>query len=391
VAPTVTPTVAPTVAPAATSPPVAAAGPARQATIRVPRQQGAAALTVERTLTLPEGFEIAVFAPGLARARFMAWSPEGDLLISETVQTNGKVYVLPDRDRDGLADDRVVFAQGLRSPHGLAFYQHYLYVAEETRVVRFVWQGGQPAAGPPEVIVDRLPGGGHITRTIGFGPDGKLYLAVGSSCNVCVEADQRRAAITQYNPDGSGGRLYARGLRNAVGMAVHPETKEIWVSQHERDMIEPDHQDLPPEEINILRDGGDYGWPYCHSDRVPNPEFNDAQRCANTIPPALTIQAHSGPLGLTFLDKASNFPEEYRDDALLALHGSWNRDEPTGAKVVRIHVEDGKPTKYEDFVTGWQRPDGSRWGRPVDVLVYKDGSVLISVDAGSAIYRVIHP
>ena len=345
--------------------------------------------SLDGRLTLPDGFKVGYFAQGVDGARFMVMGPDGAIYVSQPGKD--QVARLKDVDGDGTADSSVVAVKGLNEPHGLAFHKGFLYIANTDGVVRVTLGPGGRAAGRPERLNRYSSGGGHWTRSILFGPDGKMYVSIGSSCNVCVEKSSDRAAVMQYDENGKNGRLYARGLRNAVGMAVHPQTKEIWVSQHERDMIEPDHQDLPPEEINILRDGGDYGWPYCHSDRIPNPEFNDAQRCANTIPPALTMQAHSGPLGLTFLDKASNFPEEYRDDALLALHGSWNRDEPTGAKVVRIHVEDGKPTKYEDFVTGWQRPDGSRWGRPVDVLVYKDGSVLISDDAGSAIYRVVHP
>ena len=371
-------------APSATPTPVAAAGPPRPVTIRVPRQQGMTGLTVERTLTLPDGFEIAVFAAGMARARFMAWSSEGDLLISETLPSNGKVYVLPDRDHDGVADDRVVFAQGLRSPHGLAFYQNYLYVAEETRVVRFVWQGGQPAAGPPEAIVEGLPGGGHITRTIGFGPDDKLYLSVGSSCNVCLEADERRAAITQYNPDGSGGRVYARGLRNAVGFIWRPGTDEFWATNMGRDNL---GDDMPPETINLVRDGADFGWPYCHNGTIPDPQFASRGSCANVARPAVEMQAHSAPLGLRFYT-GEMFPPDFDGDLLVAFHGSWNRTEPTGYKLVRVRFQDGRPTgQVEDFVTGWLA-GGDDWGRPVDVIVSADGSVYLSDDSLGVVYRI---
>jgi len=185
--------------------------------------------------------------------------------------------------------------------------------------------------------------------------------------------------------------VFARGLRNAVGLAVNPSTHALWVSQNERDDIQPDHQDLPPEEINILASGKDYGWPYCyslHGAAVPNPEYNDAGRCASTVPAALEMQAHSAPLGMTFLDKATLLPADYRGDLLVAFHGSWDRDQPTGAKVVRVHISGGQPTSVEDFVSGWQRENGSRWGRPADVQVYKDGSVLISDDHSGSIYRV---
>jgi glucose/arabinose dehydrogenase len=215
-----------------------------------------------------------------------------------------------------------------------------------------------------------------------------MYVSIGSSCNICTEKDSDRAAVVRFDADGKNGRVYSRGLRNAVGMAVEPTTQQLWVTQNERDNLRPEHEDRPPEEINILRDGADYGWPACHSDRVPNPEYNDAPRCAATVPPALPMQAHSAPLGIAFLTRATKLPPEMRGDALVAFHGSWNRSEPTGAKVVRVRVQDGKPIGYEDFITGWQGSDGRRWGRPVDVLVAKDGSVLISDDQAGAIYRV---
>jgi glucose/arabinose dehydrogenase len=220
-----------------------------------------------------------------------------------------------------------------------------------------------------------------------------MYVSIGSTCNLCAESNPERASVMRFDEDGTNGRVYASGLRNAVGIAVHPATGKIWVSQNERDDLPPDHQDLPPEEINILRDGGDYGWPYCyslHGRAVPTPDMRDASdaRCAGTVPAALEMQAHSAPLGMTFLDRATNFPADWRGDLLLAFHGSWDRNTPTGAKVVRVRVSNGKPVSYEDFVSGWQLPDGSRWGRPVDVMVYRDGSVLISDDAGRAIYRV---
>jgi glucose/arabinose dehydrogenase len=217
-----------------------------------------------------------------------------------------------------------------------------------------------------------------------------MYVAIGSTCNMCVEKTPDRAAVMRYDEKGGNGRVFSSGLRNAVGIAVNPVTKQIWVTQNERDNIEPDHEDLPPDEINILQDGGDYGWPYCYGNRIPSPdkEFHDPARCARTVPPALEIQAHSAPLGITFLDRATTFPAAWRGDAMVALHGSWNRSAPTGAKLVRIRIRDGKPVSYEDFITGWQGPNGRRWGRPVDVVVHTDGSLLISDDAAGAIYRV---
>jgi glucose/arabinose dehydrogenase len=278
---------------------------------------------------------------------------------------------------------------GLNRPHGLAFLDGYLYIANTDALVRVRLGADGLASGSPERIARYDGGSGHWTRTVIVGADGKLYVSIGSSCNVCVESQAERATVMRYDPDGSDAGIFARGLRNAVGLAVHPRTKQIWATTHERDNLRPEHENLPPEEIDILREGGDYGWPYCWGDRHPNPEFaRDSTRCPATIPPALAMQAHSAPLGITFLQRATAFPSQYQGDALVAFHGSWNRSAPTGAKVVRIHVENGRPISYEDFVTGWQTSDGKRWGRPVDVLVNTDGTVLISDDQGGAIFRV---
>ncbi len=249
------------------------------------------------------------------------------------------------------------------------------------------------ANGAPVQIASFSGGGNHWSRSIVFGAGSGMYIAIGSTCNLCVETAPERASVMRYDADGSNGRRYAYGLRNPVGIAVHPVTHAIWVSQNERDDLTPDHENLPPEEINILLDGGDYGWPYCYSlsgQAKPNPEYNDAARCAPTIPAALEMQAHSAPLGMTFLANATMFPADYRGDLLLAFHGSWDRTVPTGAKVVRVRIANGKPVSYEDFISGWQTASGSRWGRPVDVVVAADGAVLVSDDNAGAIYRVTH-
>ncbi len=231
----------------------------------------------------------------------------------------------------------------------------------------------------------------HWTRSIVFGPDNKMYVSIGSSCNVCVETDSTRASVMQYDENGKNGRVFARGLRNAVGMAFNPVTHELWVSQNERDNIAPDHENLPPEEINILQAGGDYGWPYCYGDRIPNPEFHDAARCANTIAPALEMPAHSAPLSMTFLANATQLPDSDRGDALIAFHGSWNRSTPTIARVVRVRITNNKPVGIDDFITGWQSSDGNRWGRPVDVAVLSDGSLAVSDDGSGEIIRIAKP
>jgi glucose/arabinose dehydrogenase len=338
-------------------------------------------------LSLPDGLTIGEFAR-VGGVRFMALAADGSVYASRP--GSGEVVRLVDADENGQAESQTVAVSGLSRPHGLAFHGGYLYIANTSGVVRVRLGPNGVAATKAEQVNSYSGGGGHWSRSIVFGPDSGMYVTIGSSCNLCVERSPERAAVMRFSEDGSNGRVFSSGLRNAVGIAVNSTTKQIWVTQNERDNIPPDHEDLPPEEINILQDGGDYGWPYCYGNRIPSPdrEFHDPARCERTIPPALEMQAHSAPLGIAFLDRATMFPPDWRGDAVVAFHGSWNRSIPTGAKVVRIRIRDGKPVSYEDFITGWQGPNGRRWGRPVDVLVYKDGSLLISDDTAGAIYRV---
>ena len=339
------------------------------------------------SVALPPGFKIELFASDLGSVRFMAIGPSGALFVS--VPRTGRILALPDRDRDGKTDRTTVFADDLNRPHGLAFRDGDLYVAETDRVVRLRDKDGDLRADDQQVIVADLPsGGGHWTRTIGFGPDGKLYVSIGSSCNVCIERDPRRAAIVQYNPDGTGEQIYAAGLRNSVGFVWHPETGEMWATDNGRDWL---GDDLPSDEINIVVNGGFYGWPYCYGRNISDPDFGDRDRCAQATPPEVALQAHSAPLGLAFYTGAQ-FPETYRGNLFVAYHGSWNRSIPTGYKVVRVRMEKGKPVEVEDFATGWLQGDQA-WGRPVDVLVWTDGSLLVTDDRTGFIYRIwyTHP
>jgi glucose/arabinose dehydrogenase len=352
---------------------------------------GPAQDSLRARLTLPAGFTVAYFARGLAGVRFMAVAPDGSVYAS--IPRNNEVVRLTDTNGDGVADKVVAAVTGLDRPHGIAFHNGWLYIANTASLVRVHLKSDGTAEGAPETLATFAGNGMHWTRSIAFGADGSLYLAMGSDCNVCAESDTMRAAVTRYDENGKNGRRFAFGLRNAVGTALDPATGEIWVSQNERDDIQPDHENLPPDELNILRTGGDFGWPYCYSQQgtaVPNPEFHDAARCAGTIPAALDLQAHSAPLGLAFLVTATRFPADWRGDLLIAFHGSWDRSVPTGAKVVRVHIVNNKPVRYDDFITGWQLANGQRWGRPVGVTVAADGSVLLSDDAGGAIYRVTH-
>jgi glucose/arabinose dehydrogenase len=345
---------------------------------------------LQERLTLPAGFSVAEFAR-VGGARFMALGGDGAVYVSRP--GSGEVVRLVDADGNGSAESQTVAVSGLNRPHGLAFHDGRLYIANTDGVVRVRIGTNGIASETPERVATYAGGGGHWSRSLTFGADSAMYVAIGSTCNMCIERTPDRAAVMRYDANGGHGRVYSSGLRNAVGIAMHPVTKQIWVTQNERDNIAPDHEDLPPEEINILQDGGDYGWPYCYGNRVPSPdrEFNDPARCARTIAPALEMQAHSAPLGITFLDRATMLPADWRGDAIVAFHGSWNRTVPTGAKLVRVRIRDGTPVSYEDFITGWQGPNGRRWGRPVDVMVHTDGSLLISDDAAGAIYRVTRP
>ena len=363
--------------PTATRPAEATATAASPPTRVVPPQEA---------ISLPRGFGISVFFQGLSDPRMMALGPDGALYVAE--RGAGRIVRLPDRDGDGVTDEVEVVARGLRAPSSIAFYvDGSLYVGETTRILRLSDPDGDGVFQEQEVVIGGLPSGGHSTRTVLFSPDGEyLYVSIGSSCNVCVESDERRAAIMRYNPDGSDGEVYARGLRNAVGITFRPGTSDLWATNNGRDRL---GDDLPPETIYKVNEGEDAGWPRCHAGRIVDPDLGEPGDCEGVAAPLVEMQAHSAPLGLTFYT-GEQFPEEYHDDLFVAFHGSWNRSVPTGYKVVRIPMEDGEPAPVQDFAAGWLREDGSRWGRPVDVLAGPDGSLFISDDEGGAIYRVFY-
>jgi glucose/arabinose dehydrogenase len=315
----------------------------------------------------------------------MALGPDGQVYLAE--RGAGRIVRLPDEDGDGRADRVENLVDGLDAPSSLAFYQDgSLYVGETTRVLRFVPLGEDQSFDPPQVIVDGLPSGGHNTRTVLFNPDfSDLFVSVGSSCNVCDEDDERRAAIVRYNPDGTGEQVYARGLRNAVGISIRPGTDELWATNNGRDFL---GDDLPPETIYQVVEGEDYGWPDCHSGRIIDPDFGSPGSCQDVGDPAVEMQAHSAPLGLEFYTGEA-FPIEYQGDLFVAFHGSWNRSQPVGYKVVRIPFNRNEVGAVEDFAVGWLE-DGTSWGRPVDILTAADGSLLVSDDAGGRIYRIYY-
>jgi glucose/arabinose dehydrogenase len=356
----------------------------------IPLPETASAITVpnppENPVELPAGFAISVFAGDLQEPRMMAISPQGDLFVAE--RGAGRVVRLPDHDGDGLADSIEVVAADLDEPSSLAFDQDgSLLVAETTRIWRLSQPDGEGVYTRREVLIDGLPSGHHSARTVLFSPDfSTLFVSIGSSCNLCIEEDERRAAIMRFNPDGSEGQVYASGLRNAVGLAFRPGTDELWATNNGTDLM---GDDLPPDTLYRVQEGTDYGWPRCHAGRIPDPRFGEERSCDGVPLPRAEISAHSAPLGLSFYS-GEQFPAEYRGDLFVALHGSWNRSVPTGYKLVRIPIEGGEAGRIQDFATGWLRENGQYQGRPVDLVTGIDGSLLVSDDSGGKIFRIFY-
>lgn len=353
--------------------------------LEIPEKFAQGSFAQPRSINLPPGFKISVFAAGMGRARLMASSDEGVIFVSEI--DRGRVLAFPDRDHDGVADETIVLAEDLDGPHGIELKDGSWYVAEEGSVVRLTDSDGDLVSDSREVVIAGLPrGGNHFTRTLRFGPDGRIYLTIGSTCNICEESDQRRAAMMVFEADGSGGRIFASGLRNTVSFIVRPQTGELWGTDMGRDFL---GDNLPPDEVNIIKEGKLYGWPYCFSQQVVDPAFDRADFCAKTESPMVEIPAHSSPIGLRFYPDQGSFPQAFWGNLFVAYHGSWNRRLPTGYKVVRISFDASGQLTIADFATGWlDEATGEAWGRPVDVLVGDDGALYVSDDRTGAIYRI---
>ncbi len=348
----------------------------------LPGQAPSGALPLGR-LHLPAGFVVEAFAEDLTGARSLALGPDG--LVAVGTRDPGRVYVLRDADRDGRAEQRWTVATGLRQPNGVAWRGADLYVAEIGRVLRLPDLARALDAPPaPVVVTDAFPEEGHHGwKFIAFGPDGLLYVPVGAPCNVCLSEDPAFAAIHRLRPDGTGLEPFAVGVRNTVGFDWDPATGDLWFTDNGRDWMGPDQ---PPDELNHApRPGLHFGFPFCHGRDLVDPDHG-GRDCAAFMPPRATFQAHAAALGMRFYDGAM-FPARYRGGVFVALHGSWNRPEPVGYEVVFVPMTPDGPGPPEPFVTGWLGAVGA-WGRPVDVEVLPDGSLLVSDDRADAVYRV---
>jgi glucose/arabinose dehydrogenase len=350
----------------------------------------------------PAGFKVEQFASKLDNPRLLRTAPNGDVFLAES--DAGEIKIFRGLTSDGKPEQTQVFASGLNKPFGIAFYPpgpnpEWVYVGNTDSVVRFPYRNGDlKARGASQKLADlpgggRLRGGGHWTRDIAFSRDGKkMYVSVGSHSNVDDtdnnSVEYHRADILEFNPDGSGERVYASGIRNAVGIAVHPQTGELWASVNERDGL---GENLPPDYITHVQDGGFYGWPWYYMGGHVDPRHQDKHPDlrARMLNPDVLLQPHNASLEMTFYD-GKQFPTQYQGDIFAAEHGSWNKSARTGYEVVRVplHQQGHATGEYEDFLTGFVTKDGKVWGRPVGVAVAKDGSLLVSDDGSNSIWRV---
>ena len=332
-------------------------------------------------IKLPPGFKIELVARA-ENAREMAWGAKGTLFVGSTEA--GKVYAID--LKPGAVASAVTIASGLNSPVGVAFRNGALYVSAIDRIVRFDDIENRVANPPKPVLVsDRFPGESHHGwKFLAFGPDGKLYVPVGAPCNICEPDPARYANIMRMNPDGSDLEVFARGIRFSVGFDWDPQTRELWFTANGRDNL---GDDLPPDTLNhAAKAGFDFGYPYCHAGNVPDPQYGKKRACGEFAQPAQRLPAHVAPLGMRFYT-GSQFPPEYRGSIFIAEHGSWNRSSKIGYRVSRVRIENNQAVAYEPFATGFVQA-GTTLGRPADVLVAPDGSLLVSDDYAGAIYRI---
>ena len=327
--------------------------------------------------------KVQLFARLPGPPRMMDFDSSGNLYVS--IPNLGAIYKLTDVDNDGFSDQPILFHVGMDHPHGLAWSDDKLYVAETSQLLELRDTDQDSQADKIRIVMEGLPDdGGHWTRTVVIGNDGFLYLSVGSRCNACEEANPMRAKILKVNPETGKTSIFAQGLRNTVGLTFSPDGEKLWGSDNGRDQL---GDDIPPDEINQIIENGDYGWPFCYGRQTPDPVIGSTERCRQTIASMVDIQAHSAPLGITFGHNL-NAPEEFNNSLYVALHGSWNRSEPTGYKLIRIpYAKKKMDSGGKEFLKGWLT-DGQAWGRPVAPVVGPDGCLYLSDDLADVIYRI---
>ena len=335
------------------------------------------------------GFQVSLYAEDVGHARFMALSDSGDLLV--TLPASGEIVRLRDSDGDGVAESKTVLLSGLDRVQGIDFSGNWLYFSQATQIhrVRFDHQSGE-LDGQPELLIDQLPAAhghaSHDAKPMAISPDGRLFYNIGSPCNICEPEDERFSTMQVAGLDGSNPRTYASGLRNSVAFDWAPWSGELYATDNARDLL---GDDFPPDEVNRIVEGGFYGWPYFHGDNVPDPKYgeNGAALADRAIPPAFSVRPHNAPLGIHFIRNSKLFPKDFERAALVALHGSWNRSELDGYKVIALFWQADGSIQTRDFLTGFLTAEGVI-GRPVEIVENKAGELLISDDLGGRIYRV---
>lgn len=340
--------------------------------------------TVLKQLHLPPGFKISIFADNLPSARSLALGDKGVVYVGSR---QGNVYAVQDKDGDGVAEQRYVLAEQLYLPNGVAYKNGALYIAEVNRIIRLD-NIGERLLNPPKpvVVFDKFPSDKHHGwKYLRFGPDGKLYTAVGAPCNICEPDREIYASLLRLDADGGNMEILARGIRNTVGFDWEPRTGHLFFNDNGRDYL---GEDVPPDELNEWsRQGEHFGFPYCHAGNIVDPQFGGDKQCAHSLPPVWKYKAHIAPLGMRFYT-GTQFPDQYYKQLLVAQHGSWNRTQPQGYQVIMIKFSIGRPYAEQAFISGWLTDAGDVLGRPVDILQMPDGSVLISDDKLGVIYRV---
>jgi len=341
-----------------------------------------------KNLQMPEGFKIDVYADSIENARAMCLSPSGTLFVG--TRSKGNVYAIVDTDNDGRGDKKYTLLTEGNMPNGVALKDGDLYVAEVNRILKFKdIESHLDNPGEPEVVYDQYPTETHHGwKYIAFGPDGRLYVPVGAPCNICDSEDDIFASITSMNPDGTDMRIEHEGIRNTVGFDWHPTTGELWFTDNGRDWMGDEEPEC--EVNNATEKKQHFGYPYCHQGDKLDPEFGAGKSCDDYVSPVVKMGPHTAPLGMEFYTM-TNFPAEYQNDAFVARHGSWNRKEKIGYDIVRVHQKSDGAYERLPFISGWLSEDKTEvWGRPVDIELMPDGTMLISDDYADAIYRVYH-